>query len=37
MKIPVIGVVVSAIVGLLFLLPFPSWARWWTSSPAPRC
>jgi amino acid transporter len=25
-KIPVIGVVVSAIVGLLFLLPFPSWA-----------
>jgi amino acid transporter len=25
-KIPVIGVVVSAIIGLLFLLPFPSWA-----------
>jgi amino acid transporter len=25
-KIPVIGVIVSAIVGLLFLLPFPSWA-----------
>ena len=25
-KIPVVGVVVSAIVGLLFLLPFPSWA-----------
>jgi amino acid transporter len=25
-RIPVIGVVVSAIVGLLFLLPFPSWA-----------
>ncbi len=25
-KIPVIGVIVSAIIGLLFLLPFPSWA-----------
>jgi amino acid transporter len=25
-KIPAIGVVVSAVVGLLFLLPFPSWA-----------
>jgi amino acid transporter len=25
-RIPAIGVVVSAIVGLLFLLPFPSWA-----------
>jgi amino acid transporter len=25
-RIPVVGVVVSAIVGLLFLLPFPSWA-----------
>jgi amino acid transporter len=25
-KIPVVGVLVSAIIGLLFLLPFPSWA-----------
>ncbi len=25
-KVPAIGVVVSAVVGLLFLLPFPSWA-----------
>jgi len=25
-KIPAVGVIVSAIVGLLFLLPFPSWA-----------
>lgn len=25
-KIPVVGVIVTAIVGLLFLLPFPSWA-----------
>jgi amino acid transporter len=25
-KIPVIGVIISAVVGLLFLLPFPSWS-----------
>jgi amino acid transporter len=25
-KIPVVGVIISGIVGLLFLLPFPSWA-----------
>jgi amino acid transporter len=25
-KIPVVGVIVSAIIGLMFLLPFPSWA-----------
>ncbi len=26
-KVPVIGIVITAIIGLLFLLPFPSWAK----------
>jgi amino acid transporter len=26
-KVPVIGIVVTAIIGLLFLLPFPSWSK----------
>jgi amino acid transporter len=26
-KVPVVGIVVSALIGLLFLLPFPSWSK----------
>ena len=36
-RVPVFGIVVSALIGLLFLLRSPAGASSWGSSPAPRC